>query len=55
MPAWTAADLGLDVRSVAAEVGREGLLRAALGYAEMPRHWLTDGAATPFLGVGGAT
>lgn len=46
------ADLGLDVRSVEAEGGRDGLFGVRVGYDEIP-HWLSDGAATPFLGVGG--
>jgi MtrB/PioB family decaheme-associated outer membrane protein len=48
----TASDLGLDTRSVAAEVGKEGRYRLQLGYAEIPRHFF-DGAQTPFLGRGG--
>lgn len=48
----TAADLGLDTRSMAAEVGQEGRYRLQLGYAEIPRHFF-DGAQTPFLGRGG--
>ena len=49
----TASDLGLDTRSLAAEVGQEGEYRARLGYAETPRH-LSNGALTPFIGSGGA-
>ncbi|MEO8312711.1 MAG: MtrB/PioB family decaheme-associated outer membrane protein [Caldimonas sp.] len=49
-----ASDLGLDVRRIAGEAGREGLYSLRIGYAEIPRH-RTDGAATPFLGVGGDT
>jgi MtrB/PioB family decaheme-associated outer membrane protein len=49
----TATDLGLDTRQVTAQTGREGLYTLKLGYSEVPRH-LTDGAATPFLGVGGS-
>lgn len=47
-----AADLGLDVRSVEVEGGRDGLFGVRVGYDEIP-HWLTEGAATPFIGVGG--
>jgi len=49
----TAADLGLDARSLAAEVGKEGLYTLRLGYAEIPRY-LSDDARSPFLGVGGS-
>jgi MtrB/PioB family decaheme-associated outer membrane protein len=48
-----ASDLGLDVRSLAFDGGREGLYTLRLGYAEIPRHQ-NDGAMTPFLGSGGA-
>jgi MtrB/PioB family decaheme-associated outer membrane protein len=48
-----AADLGLDVRSLEFDGGREGLYTLRMGYAETPRH-LHDGAMTPFLGTGGA-
>ena len=47
-----ASDLGLDARSLAAEVGKEGLYSLRLGYAEIP-HRLSDTATTPFLGAGG--
>lgn len=50
----TAADLGLDVRSLAAEVGQEGRYAVRFGYAEIP-HRLSDSAMTPFLGTGGST
>jgi MtrB/PioB family decaheme-associated outer membrane protein len=50
----SAADLGLDSRSLAAEIGQEGLYRLRLGYSEIPRLF-GDGAATPFLGNGGST
>ncbi|HET9823216.1 MAG TPA: MtrB/PioB family decaheme-associated outer membrane protein [Burkholderiaceae bacterium] len=46
-----AADLGLDTRGVLARVGREGLYSLRIGYAELPR-FATDGAASPFLGIG---
>lgn len=46
-----ASDLGLDTRQIAGEYGREGRLRVRLGYVELPRV-LSDGARTPFLGVG---
>ena len=45
----SAADLGLDRRSLAATAGREGLGTLRLGYAEIPRHFF-DGAMTPFVG-----
>ncbi len=47
-----ASDLGLDTRSLAAQLGREGVFTARLGYAELP-HRLSDSAMTPFLGNGG--
>jgi MtrB/PioB family decaheme-associated outer membrane protein len=49
----SASDLGLDSRSLAAEIGQEGLYRLRLGYSEIPRSF-GDGAVTPFLGVGGS-
>jgi len=49
-----AADLGLDVRSLSAEAGMEGLFGVRLGYAELP-HELSDSARTPFIGNGGST
>jgi MtrB/PioB family decaheme-associated outer membrane protein len=48
----TGSDLGLDSRSLGAEIGRDGLFGVRLGYAQIPRH-LTTGAASPFLGFGG--
>jgi MtrB/PioB family decaheme-associated outer membrane protein len=50
----SASDLGLDTRSVFGRAGREGLYTLRLGYSEIPR-WTTDGAATPYLGVGSDT
>lgn len=50
----TAADLGIDTRSLAATSGREGLYSLRLGYSELPRLF-GDGAMTPFIGTGGAT
>jgi MtrB/PioB family decaheme-associated outer membrane protein len=47
----SAADLGLDTRSVFGSAGREGLYTLRLGYSEIPRH-LTVGAQTPYLGIG---
>lgn len=49
----SATDLGLDARELQFDGGREGLYTLRMGYAEIPRHQ-ADGAATPFLGVGGA-
>lgn len=49
----SASDLGLDVRAVAAELGREGSGALRLAYDELPRH-LSDSATTPFSGSGGA-
>lgn len=46
-----ASDLGLDTRSVFGRAGREGLYTLRLGYSQIPRH-LTDGAASPYLGIG---
>jgi len=45
--------LGIDSRTLAGEVGLEGLYSLRLRYAEIPRH-THDGASTPFLGVGGS-
>jgi MtrB/PioB family decaheme-associated outer membrane protein len=50
---FSASDLGLDTRSLAADGGQEGRYALRLAYAEIP-HWLSDGAATPFLGIGSA-
>jgi len=47
----SAADLGLDSRRLSGQGGREGVYSLDIGYAEIPRH-LTEGAATPFRGVG---
>jgi MtrB/PioB family decaheme-associated outer membrane protein len=49
----SASDLGLDTRSLDADVGREGQYELRLGYSEIPRHF-TDTAQTPFLGTGGS-
>lgn len=49
----SAADLGLDTRSMQARGGREGLFTLTLDYAEIPSHF-GDGARSPFLGIGGA-
>ena len=46
-----AHNLGLDSRSLAAEVGQEGLYTLNVGYVEIP-HDLSDTARTPFLGAG---
>ena len=48
----TAANLGIDTRSLEANAGREGLYGLELGYAEIPRYF-GDNAMTPFLGNGG--
>jgi MtrB/PioB family decaheme-associated outer membrane protein len=50
----TAADLGLDVRRLEGQAGREGVYTLKLGYAEIPRYF-AEGAQTPFLGNGGHT
>jgi len=50
----TAEDLGLDNRRLYGRAGREGLYTLRIGYQEIPR-FLTEGAATPFLGSGGST
>ncbi|HJW10794.1 MAG TPA: MtrB/PioB family decaheme-associated outer membrane protein, partial [Albitalea sp.] len=47
----SASDLGLDTRSLAAELGQEGRFTLRLGYAELP-HLLSDTAQTPFIGSG---
>ena len=49
----TAADLGIDTRSLDARAGRAGLYSLRLRYGEIPRHFADD-AATPFLGSGGS-
>ena len=50
---FVAKDLGLDIRSIQADGGREGRWAYRLGYSEIPRD-LTDGASSPFLGNGGS-
>ncbi len=47
-----ADELGLDIRSIDGQAGREGLYSLWLGYQEIPRYF-ADGAQTPFLGNGG--
>ena len=49
----TASDLGIDIRRLEAQSGREGLYNLRLGYAEIPRYF-ADGARTPYLGNGGS-
>ncbi len=49
----SAVDLGLRSRSLAAELGQEGLYSLRLGYDEIP-HRLYDIASTPFIGQGQA-
>jgi MtrB/PioB family decaheme-associated outer membrane protein len=49
-----AADLGIDIRTLEGEAGREGLYSMWLGYAQIPRYF-AEGAVTPFLGNGGST
>ncbi len=46
-----ASDLGLDSRSLDAEGGKQGKYRLILQYDELP-HFISDSAATPFLGAG---
>lgn len=48
------ADLGLDSRSLALDGGRPGIYRVELSYDEIPKYRV-DAAATPFLGIGGAS
>lgn len=48
----SASELGLDTRSLAGQIGQEGLFTARLSYDKLPRRF-ADGAATPFLGSGG--
>lgn len=50
----TASDLGLDIRRLEAQSGREGLYNLRFGYAEIPRYF-AEGARTPFLGNGSST
>ena len=47
----SAADLGLDIRTIDGEAGREGQYSMWLGYAQIPRYF-AEGAQTPFLGNG---
>ena len=47
----TAANLGLDSRSVSLRNGHEGIYSLSLAYAELPRY-LSDGAMSPFQGIG---
>ena len=49
-----ASDLGLDSRSVSAEVGRQGKYKIFFNYDELP-HFMSDSARTPFLGSGSGT
>lgn len=49
----SASDLGLDIRRLEGQAGREGLYGLKLGYAEIPRYF-ADGARSPFLGIGGS-
>lgn len=49
----TAANLGLDARSLALSGGIEGRFGLRLAYDETPRRF-SDSAVTPFLGVGSA-
>lgn len=51
---FAASDLGLDIRSLQANGGREGQWAYRLGYNEIPR-FLTEGASSPFLGIGGSS
>lgn len=46
-----ASNLGLDSRALKAERGRQGKYKMFLHYEELP-HFLSDSAATPFLGRG---
>lgn len=48
-----ASDLGLDTRSLSAQIGREGSYALRFGYAEIP-HRPSDSVSTPFLGIGGS-
>ena len=48
---FSAADLGLDSRSLAVRSGHEGQYSLQIGYSELPRHFAL-GATTPFGGVG---
>jgi MtrB/PioB family decaheme-associated outer membrane protein len=46
-----AANLGLDTRSLGVEGGKQGTYKVILKYDELP-HYISDSAATPFLGSG---
>ena len=48
----SAADLGIDTRSLRAQTGHEGLYSLQFGLAEIPRYF-AQGASTPFVGSGG--
>ena len=47
-----AADLGIDIRTIQGEAGREGRYSLWLDYGQIPRYF-AEGAVTPFLGNGG--
>ena len=47
-----ASDIGIDIRSLSAQTGREGLYNLRLDYQEIPRYF-AEGARSPFLGNGG--
>jgi MtrB/PioB family decaheme-associated outer membrane protein len=46
-----ASNLGLDSRSLGVEGGKQGTYKVILKYDELP-HYISDSAATPFLGSG---
>ena len=46
-----ASNLGLDTRSLSVEGGKQGTYKLILKYDELP-HYISDSAATPFLGSG---
>lgn len=48
-----ASDLGLAVRSLAAQGGQDGVFKLQFGYSELP-HRLYDTGVTPFEGIGGS-
>jgi MtrB/PioB family decaheme-associated outer membrane protein len=48
-----ADQLGLDVRRIEAQSGREGAYSLRLGLTELPRHYASD-ATSPFIGSGSA-
>ena len=49
-----ASNLGVDSRSVSAEVGKQGAYKMFFKYKELP-HFISDSVVTPFAGTGGTS